>query len=146
MGINEELEKDRFLPKEYVLRRRRAEKMSEKYHTERLVLVHMLGGKCSCTGDNCWHTGECGVTDIRCLQLDHIRGDGTVDRIKHGCNYGVVYYYYRHLDEARVNLQLLCANCNWVKRYNKDEVSRPGDLYFNGRVTRVKVRKFDANR
>ena len=82
----------------------------------RQVLVAALGGKCSCDGSDCWHVGLCRIEDSRCLQLDHVRGDGARDRERLGQSSQIVRYYLDHLDEARENLQVLCANCNWVKR------------------------------
>lgn len=86
----------------------------------REVLVLFLGGKCSCRRDDCWHEGECSVSDYRCLQLDHINGDGAKDRERLGGP--IVRYYFNHLDEAKANLQLLCSNCNWVKRVHNREL------------------------
>jgi len=99
---------------------------------KRDTLVNELGGKCACKGADCWHEGECTVAYPKCLQLDHIYGDGAADR-KRLNGVGTVGYYSMHLVEARERLQVLCANCNWVKRHNNDEVK-------NGERVRVKQR------
>ena len=98
---------------------------NEFVRVRRSALVTALGGKCSCKGVDCWHTGDCSVTDSRCLQIDHINGDGAADR-KRVSSVGLAYYYFKHISEAREKLQILCANCNWVKRQNNSEV-RNGD-------------------
>ena len=92
--------------------------LSEK----RMVLVAALGGVCSCRDSDCWHTEPCAISDSRCLQLDHVNGDGFADRKRLGGQTGVVAYYVDHLSEAREVLQVLCANCNWVKRVRNREV------------------------
>ncbi len=88
----------------------------------RYALVLSLGGRCSCGGEDCWHEGECSVIDPRCLQLDHISGDGAVSRRKFGGSISMVNYYYYRIDEAKGQLQILCSNCNWVKRQRNGEV------------------------
>ncbi len=102
---------------------------------QRAVLVAELGGKCSCSGDGCWHDGPCGMDDRRCLQLDHINGDGAADRKRLGRSH-ISGYYYSRLVEARQKIQLLCANCNWVKRVQNGEIR-------NGGVDRGGVSKAD---
>ena len=87
----------------------------------RTALLIALGNKCSCHGDDCWHSGDCDVFDPRCLQFDHIHGDGASDRRRTGST-SQLRYYFNHLDEAQENLQILCSNCNWVKRHNNGEV------------------------
>ena len=134
-----------FLPKGYHQRRKAATRAAETTRIQRLVLIYMLGGKCSCKGSDCWHDGECLVDDVRCLQLDHINGDGAADRREHGGGTGIIGYYYRHPEEAKGKLQVLCANCNWVKKHNNREIYSPGDLYWKGRVSLRKASFFGEN-
>lgn len=103
---------------------------------QRLTLIEALGGKCSCRGEDCCHDGDCGITDIRCLQLDHINGDGAADRRMRRST-GLVSYYYHHLDEAKEKLQVLCANCNWIKRHNNHEVRNGDEVLSRSVVSRV---------
>jgi len=105
---------------------------------QRLTIIEALGSKCSCQGGNCWHDSACGITDIRCLQLDHINGDGAADRRRLKST-GLVSYYYRHLDEAKEKLQVLCANCNWVKRHNNHEVRNGDEVLSRSVVCRVSL-------
>jgi hypothetical protein len=67
---------------------------------------------------------RCGFDDVRALQLDHIKGDGTIAKKKFK-NSQYEWHFYRHErpDLAKQELQVLCANCNWIKREENDETS-----------------------
>jgi RNase P subunit RPR2 len=62
---------------------------------------------------------RCGFSDVRALQIDHVHGGGTQEfKKKKGTSY--LYHVLKNL--ANGNYQLLCANCNWIKRFeNKRE-------------------------
>jgi hypothetical protein len=65
-----------------------------------------LGGKCV----------RCGFSDARALQIDHVNGGGAKeDRGRNGGSRGLILYY-RVLRDTGGTFQLLCANCNWIKR------------------------------
>jgi len=65
---------------------------------------------------------RCGFSDKRALQFDHINGGGTQDKLKHAGHLDRMRrYYLKHPEEARKNLQVLCANCNWIKRIDNIE-------------------------
>ena len=64
---------------------------------------------------------KCGFSDIRALQLDHIAGGGLKERDKFKGPVTMYYYYSKNLDIAKEKLQVLCANCNYVKRYENEE-------------------------
>jgi hypothetical protein len=66
----------------------------------------ILGGKCN----------RCGFDDRRALQIDHIIGGGTKER-KH--NPSAIYRKIR--DGQTKGYQLLCANCNVIKRVENKE-------------------------
>lgn len=65
---------------------------------------------------------KCGYSsDIRVLHIDHINGNGNIERksFKDG------HSYYKHLlnvENVTEIYQLLCANCNWIKRYENKEL------------------------
>jgi len=65
----------------------------------------------------------CGERDLRCLQLDHINGGGNREsKTAFNLNRKNMYrYYLRNPKELYEKFQLLCANCNWKKRYDKHE-------------------------
>lgn len=64
---------------------------------------------------------HCGFSDLRALQIDHVNGGGLKEiRIKSNR-----YNYYLHIFRDKTNkYQLLCANCNWIKRHEKKEVRK----------------------
>ena len=91
-------------------------RLKTREHKRRLrkELVELLGSKCS----------KCGFTDWRALQVDHVNGGGLKQRDKLGGNY---YMYLQMLIEIKAgskDYQLLCANCNWIKRYERNEIRR----------------------
>ena len=65
---------------------------------------------------------RCGFSDIRALQFDHIHGTGKQDktRFKRQLDKFMNYYIDRPV-KARQTLQVLCANCNWIKRSENKE-------------------------
>ena len=75
----------------------------------RLDVLEILGGKCR----------GCGTTDHRVLQVDHIGGNGNLERKR--------TYREAILQKIRQGeiggYQLLCANCNWIKRLEQGESS-----------------------
>lgn len=59
---------------------------------------------------------KCGFVDKRALQIDHINGGGMEDRKNKGSATAMYKYYVEHPELAKERLQVLCANCNWIKR------------------------------
>jgi len=75
-------------------------------------IFNLLGNKCS--NPNCLVIGGC--TDVRCLQIDHVYGNGLKEQKKF---YNTFQYYklvLRKIQSGSKDYQLLCANCNWIKR------------------------------
>lgn len=72
----------------------------------------VLGGKCS--NPNCLVPGGC--IDVRCLQIDHIRGDGVEDRAKGNKGLTLFLKIIKNPIKVKEEYQILCANCNWIKR------------------------------
>lgn len=62
-----------------------------------------------------------GTNEHHALQLDHKKGDGATDRKRFKSYKGFLKYYADHIEEAHEKLQVLCANCNWIKRQIKEE-------------------------
>ncbi|MBA7709351.1 hypothetical protein ES703_118266 [subsurface metagenome] len=77
------------------------------------LLNTRFGGKCK----------QCGFTDWRALQIDHIHGNGYEDKRGRGIEY---IKRLLKMDDAELHskYQLLCANCNWIKKYENNEVTR----------------------
>ena len=80
--------------------------MNRYYHKLRYRMITILGGKCV----------KCGVRDNRVLQVDHINGGGNKEFKKRG-NMGV----YLKILKNQEGYQLLCANCNQIKKYENHE-------------------------
>jgi len=64
---------------------------------------------------------NCGFADERALQFDHINGDGK----KHPPG-GLtrVLFFLKNPEYTRNNIQILCANCNWIKRHKNREYAK----------------------
>lgn len=71
----------------------------------------------SILGDKCI---RCGFKDKRALQIDHVNGGGTKERRSYGNR---LDKHYKDVFEAVKNgskeYQILCANCNSIKRYEE---------------------------
>lgn len=74
----------------------------------KLRVFEKLGGKCV----------KCGISDHRVLQIDHINGGGCRERKKYK---GRPSYYKMIYNDNSGKYQLLCANCNWIKRIENGE-------------------------
>ena len=72
----------------------------------RVKALEVLGGHCV------W----CGVEDVRVLQIDHVNGGGTAEVKRWGHA-----WMYRDVVRNPGKYQLLCANCNWIKRAERHE-------------------------
>lgn len=59
---------------------------------------------------------RCGFSDPRALELDHVNGGGHSERKRIG-NMGV----YRRALKVPGEYQLLCANCNRIKKAERNE-------------------------
>lgn len=75
------------------------------------AVLAFLGNKCF----------RCGFEDKRALQIDHVFSDGAKDRKR----FKNPYQLYKIVLKDKSNrYQLLCANCNWIKRYENNELAR----------------------
>lgn len=78
----------------------------DPYRRVRKEALEILGSKCC----------KCGFSDIRALQIDHINGGGNRERKEKGD-----YAMYKGVILNPEKYQLLCANCNWIKRHENHE-------------------------
>lgn len=62
----------------------------------------------------------CGCDDIRVLEIDHINGNGNVDREKRKTS-GNSGWYKEITTNKRDDLRVLCRNCNWIHWHEKKE-------------------------
>jgi hypothetical protein len=69
-----------------------------------------MGGKCV----------VCGFSDYRAIQIDHVNGDGKGERNQQRRTdyYGNVLSSFL---KGEGRYQLLCCNCNWIKRVENKE-------------------------
>ena len=94
--------------KNHPVRRVHGRSSTVRWSNRRKRLIESLGGKCV----------RCGFSDWRALQLDHVNGGGTKQYHKDPGT------YYWRLYAGKVepkDIQLLCSNCNWIKRYEENE-------------------------
>ena len=90
------------------------------YLAAKLRAVESLGGRCNCSLNGCWHEGQCRITDHRILQIDHIHGGGKREVVASVSSGTARQRYYlrvvKSVQSGENKYQLLCANCNWMKR------------------------------
>lgn len=88
---------------------------------KKILAYAVLGNKCT----------RCDWTDIRALQIDHINGDGykyrqrsptTGKKLCPGLG-----NIYTQIIEGSSDYQILCANCNWIKRVENGETKKRMD-------------------
>lgn len=86
------------------------ERQRRWYLKVREEMFMALGNKCV----------RCGFSDRRALQIDHINGGGIKERRK-----GNTRMFHRKVltsvKKKENKYQLLCANCNWIKRSENSE-------------------------
>ncbi len=101
--------------KEYNKEYYKADGYNKKYNQkQRIKTLDLLGGKCV----------RCGFDDYRALQIDHINGGGHKERKELGFNGS----FHKNVMNSHSNnenkYQLLCANCNWIKRVENKECAK----------------------
>lgn len=77
----------------------------------RNATLEALGGTCVI----------CGFSDKRALQIDHINGGGDKERKEKGFNGEFHRHVLKSFMKGENKYQLLCANCNWIKRIDNKE-------------------------
>jgi hypothetical protein len=86
----------------------RKETVKRYWYNKRMRVFTALGGA-SCRG--------CGFSDWRALQIDHINGGGK----KHIESFTSTATYHRYVHDNPTEFQVLCANCNSIKRHTNKE-------------------------
>ena len=77
----------------------------------RTALLAALGDKCC----------QCGFSDRRALHIDHVFSDGAAERKAHSGGQ-LWYHMLKNVDSGRY--QILCANCNMIKKIVAQETPR----------------------
>lgn len=93
---------------------------TRRQRTLRLEIVARLGGRCA-NPDCRWlnEDGTRGCTDVRALQIDHVAAGGSTElQAGHGAG---LKHLYRVRNDTTGRYQILCANCNWIKRHLSKE-------------------------
>lgn len=76
--------------------------------------LNVIGSRCC----------RCGESDIDVLQIDHVSGGGRQEIISLGSHNSL---YKKVIRDSGAGYQCLCANCNWIKKLENDEVYRNAD-------------------
>lgn len=93
------------------MKRTRQEIEQRYYFHLKEQIFELLGNKCI----------RCDFSDPRALQIDHINGGGQKERKRFPSHKMFYMYVLRQLKAGSKDYQLLCANCNWIKRYENKE-------------------------
>ena len=89
----------------------------KRYNEIKQETFKILGNKC-CNPFNLPHPDWC--NDPRCLQIDHVNGNGAKERKTINSN-NLPLYILKAIKSGSKDYQLLCANCNWIKRHINNE-------------------------
>lgn len=108
--------KEYLTEEEWLAHRRSWARVYQREYLQKLrySVLEILGGQCV----------QCGFSDKRALQIDHINGGGSIERKERGFNHS----FHKHVLQSVINkenkYQLLCANCNWIKRFDNNETKK----------------------
>jgi hypothetical protein len=83
----------------------------QTHEKTRIAFLTALGG-CKCA--------RCGFADWRALQVDHVNGGGRAESKIMGSS---TAKYRAHVLANKQHYQVLCANCNWIKKCEREEES-----------------------
>lgn len=98
--------------REKFLRYSREYAQSSRYKL-RQEIFKKYGSKCK----------KCGFSDLRALQIDHVDGGGTQE-FKKVFNSRRADFLKAVLKDTKNQYQILCANCNFIKRYENNELKK----------------------
>lgn len=103
----EEYERKRAMARERLLRYRNKGTLSSRALL-RMRILEKLGGRCV----------NCGFNDVRALHIDHVNNGGREEARKFK---GRGWSYYRHIENNLTTgeYQILCANCNTIKEFER---------------------------
>mgnify|MGYP001615616281 CR=1 FL=1 len=90
--------------------------VTKKYHDNlRTYALNQL------SVDNNLKCIRCGFSDRRALQIDHVNGGGLKEFRKLGVFRILKQIIAMPKEEAISRYQILCANCNWIKKSENGE-------------------------
>jgi hypothetical protein len=99
------------------MNRKHNEKMKQQYWDLRFAAITAYGGKCI----------RCGFADVRSLHIDHVNGGGHKHRKTTSTR--MLLFWLKKNNYPKI-FQILCANCNSIKRFEECGFSIPGS--YNG--------------
>jgi hypothetical protein len=82
------------------------------------IVTHYSNGSMKCMNPNCQVPG--GASDILCLCIDHINGGGNI-HTKELKENGTNLYQWLKKQKFPAGFQVLCANCNMIKKVSNKE-------------------------
>jgi len=82
------------------------------YHEIRDKILLLLGNKCI----------SCGNSDKRVLQIDHVNGGGNAAHKQESNARRFYKRILKEIEQGSKDYQLLCANCNWIKKCERGEL------------------------
>jgi hypothetical protein len=74
-------------------------------------LLEKMGGKCI----------KCGQSDMRLLHVDHIQGQGYLEKEYFADKEKMYWFYLKYFSDESTFLQILCVNCNLARKMDKKE-------------------------
>jgi len=83
---------------------------------KREVISHYSNGSMACANPFGEHKEP--YTNILALSIDHIHGGG--NKLRKG--YGNSFYYWLKRNGFPEGFQVLCMNCQWIKRHENNEL------------------------
>ena len=92
--------------------------IKEKHDLLKRKILELLGNKCA-NPYNIDHGGF--FNDVRCLQIDHVNGGGNKERKQFKSPWAFFQFVLEQIKAGNKDYQLLCANCNWIKKYENKE-------------------------
>ena len=78
----------------------------------RMSVLEILGLSCI----------QCGFSDIRALQIDHVNGNGFKERKTERVTGNPYKVMLKKVIDGSKDYQVLCANCNWIKKVENKEL------------------------
>jgi hypothetical protein len=90
---------------------RRRKLRNARYKQLRGYIIDALGGRCC----------KCGFCDRRALQVDHVNGDGYLFKSEMTNPAAMWELVQKDVKEQTGKFQLLCANCNWIKKHDDQD-------------------------
>ena len=98
-------------------------------------ILDFLGNKCV----------RCGFDDKRALQIDHVFGDGYKERKELGRSSIITRKFLNRIKSMPERYQLLCANCNWIKKHEDGEVGTAPMLGKESKLYKLAVSLYGQN-